>query len=319
MQPAQSREGAKLAIVGAGAVGSSLAYAAAIRGVARHIVLHDIDRAKVRAEALDLAHGGQFLPEAVIEGSDDVDITRGADVVVVTAGAKQKPGQTRMDLADSTVRLMEKVIPPLVERSPNATFLMVTNPVDVTTQAALKISGLPSHRLFGSGTVLDSSRLRQLIASTCHVAVGNVHAYVCGEHGDSETPLWSTATIGGVPLITWERTTGRLGERERDEIAHRVVNAAYEVIEGKGATNYAIGVAAARIIESVLRDERAVLPVSRMLEGWHGIAGVCMAVPTVVGRDGARTQLELPLSEDELTRLRNSGDQIRSMAASLGF
>lgn len=319
MQTPQNREGAKLAIVGAGAVGSSLAYAAAIRGVARHIVLHDINKAKVRAEALDLAHGGQFLPEAVIEGSDDVDITRGADVVVVTAGAKQKPGQTRMDLAGSTVSLMEKVIPPLVERSPNATFLMVTNPVDVTTQAALKISGLPSHRLFGSGTVLDSSRLRQLIASTCHVAVGNVHAYVCGEHGDSETPLWSTAMIGGVPLTTWERTTGRLGERERDEIAHRVVNAAYEVIAGKGATNYAIGVAAVRIIESILRDERAVLPVSRMLEGWHGIAGVCMAVPTVVGRDGARTQLELPLSDDELARLRESAEQIRGMAASLGF
>ena len=319
MSTTQYREGAKLAIVGAGAVGSSLAYAALIRGVARRVVLYDVNGPKVRAEALDLAHGGQFLPEAVIEGSDDVDITRGSDVVVVTAGAKQKPGQTRMDLAGSTVALMQKVIPPLVERSPGATFIMVTNPVDVTTQAALKISGLPSNRLFGSGTVLDSSRLRQLIATTCDVAVGNVHAYVCGEHGDTETPLWSTATIGGVPLTEWERTTGRLGQAERDAIAHRVVNAAYEVIEGKGATNYAIGLAATRIIESVLRDERRVLPVSRMLGGWHGISGVCMAVPTVVGRDGAGTQLELPVSDDELAQLRASAEHIRAMSEGLGF
>ena len=273
----------------------------------------------MRAEALDLAHGGQFLPEAVIEGSDDVDITRGSDVVVVTAGAKQKPGQTRMDLAGSTVALMQKVIPPLVERSPDATFIMVTNPVDVTTQAALKISGLPSNQLFGSGTVLDSSRLRQLIATTCDVAVGNVHAYVCGEHGDTETPLWSTATIGGVPLTEWERRTGRLGQAERDAIAHRVVNAAYEVIEGKGATNYAIGLAGARLVEALLAPARTVLPLSSVLTNYYGISGVCMAVPTVVGRDGAGTQLELPVSDDELAQLRASAEHIRAMSEGLGF
>ena len=319
MSTTQYREGAKLAIVGAGAVGSSLAYAALIRGVARRVVLYDVNGPKVRAEALDLAHGGQFLPEAVIEGSDDVDITRGSDVVVVTAGAKQKPGQTRMDLAGSTVALMQKVIPPLVERSPGATFIMVTNPVDVTTQAALKISGLPSNRLFGSGTVLDSSRLRQLIATTCDVAVGNVHAYVCGEHGDTETPLWSTATIGGVPLTEWERTTGRLGQAERDAIAHRVVNAAYEVIEGKGATNYAIGVAGARIIQTILRDENAVLPVSALLDDWHGISDVCMSVPQIVGRRGIVKALELPLADEELAGLRASAEHIGEVAGSLGF
>lgn len=172
----------KLSIIGAGAVGSSLAYASLIRGVARHVVLYDINAAKVRAEALDLAHGSQFMPQAKIEGSDDPEITRGSDVVVITAGAKQKPGETRMDLAASTVNLMKKVIPPLVERSPDAIFLMVTNPVDVTTYAALKISGLPRNQLFGSGTVLDSSRLRYLVAEACEVAVVNVHAYIAGEH-----------------------------------------------------------------------------------------------------------------------------------------
>ena len=179
----------KVSIIGAGAVGSSLAYASLIRGVARHVVLHDINAAKVRAEALDLAHGSQFMPQAKIEGSEDPEVTRGSDVVVITAGAKQKPGESRMDLAASTVNLMKKVIPPLVERSPEAIFLMVTNPVDVTTYAALKISGLPSNQVFGSGTVLDSSRLRYLVAEACEVAVVNVHAYIAGEHGDSEIPL----------------------------------------------------------------------------------------------------------------------------------
>lgn len=314
------REGSKLSIVGAGAVGSSLAYAAMIEGIARHIVLQDINGSKVRAEALDLMHGGQFVPEAVIEGSESVDATADSDVVVITAGAKQQPGQTRLDLADSTVKLMKTMLPPLVELSPDAIFLMVTNPVDVTTQAALKISGLPPSRLFGSGTVLDSSRLRQLIAETCAVATGNVHAYMCGEHGDSETPLWSTATIGGVDIRDWVLSNGKkLDDDMLDKIAHRVVNAAYEVIEGKGATNFAIGVSACRIIKAILRDERAVLPVSRMLTDWNGIGDVCMSVPTIVGARGAVRQLELEVSESELSQLRASADQIRETATSLGY
>ena len=311
------REGAKVSIVGAGAVGSSLAYAALMRGTARHIVLQDINEAKVRAEALDLAHGSQFFPEAVIHGSSDVAVTENSDVVVVTAGAKQKPGQSRLDLASSTVKLMQTVIPPLVERSPDAIFLMVTNPVDVTTHAALKISGLPPERIFGSGTVLDSARLRQLIASETNVAVSNVHAYVCGEHGDSETPLWSTATIGGVPLADWDRQSGRLGPDKRAEIAHRVVQAAYEVIEGKGATNYAIGLAATRILHAILRDERAVLPISRELDGWYGLSGMCMSVPTIVDANGAGAQLELPLADDELTALQASARAICDAQARL--
>ncbi|MDO4716321.1 MAG: L-lactate dehydrogenase [Propionibacteriaceae bacterium] len=305
----------KVAIVGAGAVGSTLAYACLVRGVARHVVLHDINAAKVRAEALDMSHGVQFMPMAEVEGSDDVEITRGSDLVVVTAGAKQRPGQSRLELAEATVSLMKVIIPNLVERSPNAIFLMVTNPVDVVTYAALKISGLGSRQLFGSGTVLDSSRLRFLIAEQCGVAVQNVHAYIGGEHGDSEIPLWSTASVGGVPLLEWPG----LGPDLRKTIAGQVVNAAYEIIEGKGATNYAIGLAASRIIESVLRDERRVLPVSTMLEDWHGISDVCMSVPTVVDRAGADERLPVPLSEDEHRLLSASADSIRSAARKLGF
>jgi L-lactate dehydrogenase len=224
-----------------------------------------------------------------------------------------------MDLAASTVNLMKKVIPPLVERSPEAIFLMVTNPVDVTTYAALKISGLPRNQLFGSGTVLDSSRLRYLVAEACEVAVVNVHAYIAGEHGDSEIPLWSAATIGGVPLLDWERQTGKLDESTRDAIADRVVNAAYEVIEGKGATNYAIGLAATRIIESVLRDEHRVLPISSLVEDWYGIKDVCLSVPTLVDRQGAGRSLRQPLTDGELGCMHESAEAIRHTLKSLGF
>lgn len=310
----------KLSIVGAGAVGTSLAYAALINGAASHVALQDINATKVRAEALDLAHGSQFLPPPVkIEGSDDVAVTSASDVVVVAAGAKQQPGETRMDLATKTVELMKHIIPPLVEQSPDAVFIMVTNPVDVTTQAALKISGLPSNQLFGSGTVLDSSRLRWLISQECGVAVGNVHAYIAGEHGDTETPLWSTASIGGVPLAQWERQTGQLGTEARDRIAEQVVGAAYEVIEGKGATNYAIGLAGTRILQAVLRDEQRVMPISAMLDDWFGISDVCMAVPHVVGAAGAGRALKLPLTDTELSRLRDSATHIRQAARRLGF
>ncbi|MDO5735677.1 MAG: L-lactate dehydrogenase [Propionibacteriaceae bacterium] len=315
----EARRRNKLTIVGAGAVGSSLAYAALIRGVARNIVLYDVDGVKARAEALDLEHGSEFTPTARVEGSDDPEITRGSDVVVITAGAKQKPGETRMDLAASTVDLMKKVIPPMVERSPDALFLMVTNPVDVTTYAALKISGLPRNQLFGSGTVLDSARLRVLVAQHCGVAIGNVHAYICGEHGDSEIPLWSSATIGGVPLLKWENQTGRLGESVRDDMADRVVNAAYEVIAGKGATNYGIGVSGTRIIEAMFNDEHRVLPVSSLLEGWHGISDVCMSVPTIVDRRGVGMNLELPLQDGELGCMHDSAQIIRSTLRNLGF
>lgn len=310
---------AKVSVVGAGAVGTSLAYAALITGVAGELALYDINENKVHAEALDLAHGSQFLPHARVQGLADVDVTADSRVVVIAAGAKQKPGETRMDLATSTVELMKKLIPPLVERSPNALFLLLTNPVDVTTQCALKISGLPANQVLGSGTVLDSSRLRWLVARECGVAVSNVHAYVCGEHGDTETPLWSSASIGGVPLDQWEEQTGQLGAAKREQIAQQVVDAAYEVIAGKGATNYAIGLAGTRIIEAILNDDHSVLPVSTLLDDWHGIGDVCMSVPTVIGRGGAGKRLRMPVSGEELSRLRTSANNIRTVVHRLGF
>jgi len=314
--PSADRRTTKVAIVGAGAVGATMAYAALMRGAARTVALYDINAAKVEAEVLDLGHSIQFLPMADVIGSDDVAVCADADVVMVTAGAKQKPGQTRIDLAENTISLVRGMLPSLVEVAPNATFVMVTNPVDIVTYAALKISGLPPARLFGSGTVLDSSRLRYLIANHTGVAVQNVHAYIAGEHGDTEFPLWSSASIGGVPLLDWRgsRSAGPLTPDVRERMTREVIESAYRIIAGKGATNYAIALAGSRIIEAVLRDERRVLPVSTLLDGYHGISDICLSVPTVVGRGGAERQLEIPMSDDEQASLRRSAEALRAVA-----
>ena len=315
------RRGAKLGIVGAGAVGSTMAYAALMRGAARTVALFDINRAKVEAEVLDLSHGIQFMPMAEVIGADDLAVLADCDVVMFTAGAKQKPGQSRTDLAEATISLVSRVLPDLVRVAPNAVYVMVTNPVDVVTYAALKISGLPPHQLFGSGTLLDSSRMRFLIAQETGVAVQNVHAYVVGEHGDSELPLWSSASLGGVPLLEWSGSGGRgpLTPEVRERIARDVVDSAYRIIEGKGATNYAIALAGSRIIEAILKDERRVLPVSSLLDDYHGISDVCLSVPAIVGASGVADHLQVPLSSDELAGLHRSADAVRDVARRFGY
>jgi len=310
----------KIAVVGAGSVGATIAYACLIRGIGRTIALYDVDAAKTRAEVLDLNHGLQFVPQATVVGSDDIEVCRDADLVAITAGAKQKPGQTRMELAEANVALCKALVPRLLEVAPDAILLLVTNPVDVITYAALRYSDLPPRRVFGSGTVLDSSRLRLLIADHCGVAVQSVHAYIAGEHGDSEIPLWSSAAIGSVPLLAWE-VPGRppLDAAAREDIHRRVVGAAGEIIRGKGATNYAVGLASARIIEAVLYDQRMVLPVSSLLDGQAGIHDVCLSLPSVVDRLGVELVLPSPLSEGEVTGLRRSADMVKGVIRSLGL
>ena len=315
------RRAAKLGIVGAGAVGSTMAYAALMRGAARTVALFDINRAKVEAETLDLSHGIQFMPMADVVGADDIEVLAGSDVVMFTAGAKQKPGQSRLDLAEATISLVAAVLPDLVRVAPNAVHVMVTNPVDVVTYAALQISGLPSNQLFGSGTLLDSSRLRFLIAAETGVAVQSVHAYVAGEHGDTELPLWSLASLGGVPLLEWTGVGrhGPLTAELRERIAREVVESADKIIEGKGATNYAIALAGSQIIEAILNDEHRVLPVSSLLEDYYGIGDVCLSVPTIVGAAGVGERLPVTLSPDELDSLRRSADAVREVAHRFGY
>ncbi len=311
----------KVSIVGAGAVGSTMAYAALMRGSARTVALYDINASKVQAEVLDLSHGIQFMPMANVLGSDDVEVCRDSDVIMVTAGAKQKPGQSRIDLAEATINLVKTILPQLLEVAPNATYVMVTNPVDVVTYAALKITGLPPHQLFGSGTVLDSSRLRYVLARELGVAVQNVHAYMAGEHGDSEIPLWSSATIGGVPLLDWPGINGRgpLTEAQREAIANEVITSAYSIIEGKGATNYAVALAGSRIIEALLKDENRVLPVSTLVDNYFSITDVCLSIPTVVGGRGAAEQLRVPLSNAEYDGLKSSAQKLKEVARQFGY
>ena len=318
---APRRRRTKVGIVGAGAVGATLAYAVLMRGAAQTVALFDVNAAKVRAEALDLSHGIQFVPMAHVDGSDDIEVLADSDVVVFTAGAKQKPGQSRLDLAESTIGIVRATLPRLVDVAPEAVHVMVTNPVDVVTYAALRVSGLPPERLFGSGTVLDSSRLRFLLAEHTQVAAQSIHAYVVGEHGDSELPLWSSASIGSVPLLQWRGLDGSsaLDAETRGRMATDVVESAYRVIEGKGATNYAIGLATARIIEAVLNDERRILPVSSLLDGYYGIDDVCLSVPAVVHAGGVGERIEVPMTDAELTGLRASADAVRTTARRFGF
>jgi L-lactate dehydrogenase len=311
---------AKIGIIGAGSVGATIAYVALIRGVAREISLFDIARTKVDAEVLDLNHGLLFAPQARVDGSDDLEILRGADVIVMTAGAKQKPGQTRMDLAEANAHISAKILPEVMRVAPDAILLMVTNPVDVVTEIALKVTGLPWQRVIGSGTVLDSSRFRYLVAKHCNVAVQNVHAYIAGEHGDSEIPLWASATIGSIPLSQWSvEGHGQLTAATKDAIVKSVKEAAYQVIQGKGATNYAIGLAVGNILEAILFDERRVLPVSGQVRGFRGMEDVCLSLPRIVGRTGIEAPLPIPMTVDEESGLRASADRIRAAVRGLGY
>ena len=310
----------KIAIVGAGAVGATIAYACLMRGIARQIMLYDVDRKKVDAEVLDLNHGLQFVPMATVEGSDDVNVCSQASVIIITAGAKQKPGQTRMDLAAANTALLKALVPQLLKVAPHAAYLLVTNPVDVMTYVTLKLSGLPARRVLGSGTVLDSSRFRYLIARRCDVAVQNVHAYIVGEHGDSEIPLWSSASIANIPLHEWAVPQhGKLSIRDRTDIFQNVKTTAAQIIEGKGATNYAIALAAARIIEALLHDENRILSISSLLMAYRGIADVCLSVPCIVNRGGVDQTLPVPMNANEDAGLRNSAETIRVAIQTLGF
>ncbi|GAA2982619.1 L-lactate dehydrogenase [Microbacterium terrae] len=311
-------ENSKVTVVGAGSVGSSVAYAALIRGSARHVALYDIATAKVEAEVLDLAHGTQFTGSSDIVGGSDISVVEGSHVVVITAGAKQNPGQTRIELAGVNAGIMRKMMPQLLEAAPNAVYVIVTNPCDVLTVLAQEETGLPPERIFASGTVLDTSRLRWKLAERAGVATSSVHAYIVGEHGDTEFPLWSKATIGTVPILDWVTPAGdRMTVEELDQIAVDVRDAAYKVIQGKGATNYAIGLSSARIVEAILGDEHAVMPVSAVLRDFHGVDGVALSVPSVVSAAGASPIRETQFDPKELELFRRSSDALAQVASTL--
>lgn len=314
-----TRQASKLSIVGAGAVGTSLAYASLIRGSANVVSIYDIDEKKVDAEVRDLAHGTQFT-QSVVMGGADIGVVKDSSVVVITAGAKQKPGQTRLDLAGTNAKILQSLMPKLLEQAPEALYVLVTNPCDVLTVVAQQISGLPTSQVFSTGTLLDTSRLRWLIAQRTKVAQRNVHATIVGEHGDSEFPVWSSATIGSVPIRQWTVDGKAVFTDELlTELADEAAHAAYSVIEGKGATNYAIGLAGARLVEALLSPTRSVLPLSSVLDGYYGISGVALSLPTLVGNQGIERVIEIPMDAREVAALHRSADALRHSLATLGY
>lgn len=310
----------KISVVGAGAVGTATAYALLIKEVASEIALYDIDAAKVEAEVLDLAHGTQFTGSSRMTGGSDIQVTKNSDLIIVTAGAKQKPGQTRLDLAGVNVAILKSLLPQLLEHSPNAIFMLVTNPCDVLAVVAQKITGLPANRIFASGTVLDSARLRWVIAERFKVSSNSVHAHIVGEHGDSEFVLWSQTRIGPVPIADWELEGGQvITPAELDQMALDVKNAAYKVIAGKGATNYAIGLSATRIAEAILTDSNDVLSISTVLQNYQGVSGVALSVPTIVNRSGAARTVDVPMTKAEHEKFLASAAAIEHSLNSLGY
>lgn len=308
----------KVAVVGAGMVGSTFAYALMINGVARHLALIDYDPERAEGEAMDLEHSLSFLQPVQVEAGG-YELCRDADIVVITAGAAQKPGEARLDLTQKNAGIVKSIIPLILTHNPNPIILMVTNPVDVLTHVALKESGLDPGRVLGSGTVLDSSRFRHLLSQNCAVDVRNVHAYVIGEHGDSEVMLWSRANIAGVPMTELcPVCTQSCMLRAREGINKQVRKAAYEIIRRKSATYWAIGLAVTRIVEAILKDQDSVLTVSALTDGSYGIRDVCLSLPRVVGGQGVKRGLDVPLDPQEEKALVKSGELIHRHIEALG-
>lgn len=307
----------KAAVIGCGFVGSTIAYALMQKGTFSELVLLDANHAKAEGEAMDISHGLPFAHAMDICEGDYEDIAD-ASVVIITAGANQKPGETRLDLVQKNAAIMRSIIREVKRVKCEGILLIVSNPVDILTQVALEESGFPKERVIGSGTVLDTARLKYLVSEKLKVDSRNVHAFIVGEHGDSELAVWSCANIYGIGLEDFAKMRGYSEfEKEKDEIYHAVRDSAYEIIERKGATYYGIGMAAARIAESIVRDSHTVAPVSVSLNGEYGLSGLCLSIPTVIGRDGAEQILEINFSEEENRKLRESADELKNVLAQL--
>lgn len=307
-------KGTKAVVIGAGQVGAATAYTLMLSGLVSELVIIDLNEKKAKGEALDIVHGMPLCPPAEVYAGDYADCA-GADIVIITAGANQKPGETRLDLLAKNRAVFGSIVPQAVKYAPDALYLVVTNPVDALTLETIRLSGLPAGRVIGTGTVLDTSRLRYLLSQHTGIDPRNIHAFVLGEHGDSEFVSWSRASIAGMTLDEYCKDCGRcrgpLSDILDTEIENQVRRAAYSIIELKGATYYAIAVAVRRIVEAILRDEQSILTVSTLLEGQYGLDGVCLSVPAIVGRQGVERVLEVGLSEEEKDRLAASASAVK--------
>ncbi len=303
----------KVAIIGAGFVGSATAFALSQSSMFSEMVLIDADHEKAEGEAMDISHGTPFTKPIKIYAGDYDDIADAA-IVVVTAGAGQKPGETRLDLVHKNVGIFKSIIPEIAKRDFGGILLIVANPVDVLTLAALKLSGLPENRVIGSGTVLDSARLKTELGEHLGIDSRSVHAFIIGEHGDSEIAAFSSANVSGIPVNDFCEMRGHFEhEKSEKEIADRVKNAAYEIIKRKHATYYGVAVAVKRICEVITRDEKSILPVSSMMHGEYGIEGICLSMPAVVGADGLETKVPISLDDDEVKALQESAKTLKEV------
>jgi len=310
-------EGPKIAVIGAGSVGTTCAYSLLIQGLAAQIVIIDIDKERAEGEAMDLNHGVPFAHPVKIWSGDYADC-EDADIIIITVDKGQRLEHSRLDLAQGNYEVMKRVVNSITKYNKECIILVVTNPLDVMTYATLKLSGFPKNRVIGSGTALDSARLRFLLGEHLEVDPRNVHAYIIGEHGDSEVPVWSLANIAGIRLKDYCPICNvPYDQQQFDELFLKVRNAGYEIAKRKGHTNYAVALAVSKIVESILRNENAVVTVSTFLEDYHGVNDICLSVPVVLNRTGVKEIIKLPLDDKEISDFRNSASLIRKVNDSL--
>lgn len=303
----------KAAIIGCGFVGSTIAFCLMQSGLFSEIILIDSDREKVEGEAMDISHGIPFSKPVKIYAGDYEDIER-ASLVIITAGANQKEGETRLDLAKENIEIFKNIISKIKKQAFNGIILVVTNPVDILTTVTVRLSGFPENKVIGSGTVLDTARLKYELGNLLNVDYRSVHAYIIGEHGDSEIAAWSSANVSGVPIENICDIRGYCDYNDAIfKIANDVKNSAYEIIRRKSATYYGIAMSVKRICEAIVRDEKSILPISAMLHGEYGIEDVSLSLPAIVGKDGFETHVPIQINQYEIERLQNSARTLKDI------
>ncbi|HYK72337.1 MAG TPA: L-lactate dehydrogenase [Pseudoneobacillus sp.] len=303
----------RVALIGTGSVGSSYAFALLNQDVTEELVLIDLNKEKSEGDAMDLNHGLPFAPSRTKIWFGDYSDCKDSDIVVICAGANQKPGETRLDLVEKNTRIFKGIVEQVMSSGFDGIFLVATNPVDILTYAVWKFSGLPKERVIGSGTILDTARFRFLLGEYFDVDTRNVHAYIIGEHGDTELPVWSHADIAGITIQDWINRKDEYKQEDLDEIFINVRDAAYQIIQRKGATYYGIAMGLVRLTKAILQNENSVLTVSAYLDGEYGQKDIYIGVPAIVNRSGIRDIVELQLNDEETTKFTNSVDVLKKV------
>ena len=303
----------KVAVIGCGFVGATSAFSLIQTGLFSEMVLIDANTQKAEGEAMDLSHGSAYLtPMNIYAGTYDDIVDAG--LIVITAGANQKPDETRLDLVKKNVQIFKSIIPEIKERNCEGILLIVSNPVDILTEVALKLSGFPAHRVIGSGTVLDTARLKYVLVKHLQVDPRDIHAYIIGEHGDSELVVWSGAQVAGIHINHFCELRGHFNHEESMErLAQEVRDSAYEIIKRKGATYYGVAVAVKRIATAIVKDEHAVLPISSLMQGEFGLNDICLSIPTVIGQNGVEKVVDIYLNNDENEKLQTSAKALKDV------